>query len=232
MLMCLSFRFDMKGFNDGQHKALERVFDDPESPFQYATPTALHRALCRTHPELGLTLKKGCEFVERCLRIHQIVQAVRQRCYDCRLTVSLRPHHQWQWDLAYFDYGKRFILTKVDVFSRLADAEVVGNKSGPAVLHGFCKIVQHLGTPRLLQTDQGKEFFNAPGLVQFGKPVDDMTRFALHLYAMRFPDFMGNCKQVVQFTKKTIRNIVNHHVVSFWTCLLTRLAPTTSTVNS
>ena len=38
----------------------------------------------------------------------------------------------------------------------------MGNKSGPAVLGGFCKIVERQGTPRLLQTDEGKEFFNAP----------------------------------------------------------------------
>ena len=102
-----------------------------------------------------------CDFVERRSRIHQTVQAARRRRYDRRLTVSQRPDHQWQCNLAYFHYGKTFILTKVDTFSRLADAEVVPNKSGPAVLRGFCKIFERRGTPRLLQTDEGKEFFNA-----------------------------------------------------------------------
>ena len=69
-----------------------------------------------------------------------------RRCYDRRLTLSLHPDHQWQCDLAYFHYGKQFILTKVDAFSHLADAEVVANKSGPAILRGFRKIVQRQGT--------------------------------------------------------------------------------------
>ena len=50
----------------------------------------------------------------------------------------------------------------MDTFSRLADAEVVANKSAPTVLRGFRKMVEPQGMPRLLQTDQGKEFFNAP----------------------------------------------------------------------
>ena len=162
MSVCLSFCFEITELNDTQQQALERAFDDPASPFQYATPVALHRALRHTHPELGLTLQKVRHFVERRSRIHQIVQAVRRRRYDRHLTVSRRPDHQWQRDLAYFHYGKWFILTKVDTFSRLADAKVVANKSAPAVLRGFRKIIERQGTPRLLQTDQAKEFFNAP----------------------------------------------------------------------
>ena len=161
----LSFRFEkrkMMELNDAQRHALERAFDDPASTFQYAMPIALHRALGHTHPELGLTLKKVCDFVERRARIHEIVQAVGRRHYDHRLTVSLRPDHQWQCDLAYFHYGKRFILTKKDTFSRLPDAEVVANKSVPAVLRAFGKIIERQGTPHLLETDQSNKFFNAP----------------------------------------------------------------------
>ena len=124
MSVCLSFCFEITELNDAQRQTLDRTFDDPESPFQYATPIALHRTLRHTHPELGLTLQKVRDCVERHSRIHQIMQAVRRRCYDRCLTVSQRPDHQWQCDLAYFHYGKRFIWTKVDTFSRLADAEV------------------------------------------------------------------------------------------------------------
>ena len=152
----------MTELNASQRQALERAFDHPESPFQYAVPTALHRALHYTHPELGLTLKKVCDFVERCSRIHQIIQAVRQRCYDDRLTVSWRPDHQWQCNLAYFRYGKRFVLTKVDTFSHLADAEVVANKSGPALLHGFWQDRRTSGDASPLTDGQGQRIFQRP----------------------------------------------------------------------
>ena len=39
------------------------------------------------------------------------------------------------------------------------------------------------------------------GLVQFSKPVYDVTDFALRLDPTWFPDFVGHRKQVVQFTK-------------------------------
>ena len=166
MLFCLCvFHFCLEmttELNDTQRQALERAFDDPESPFQYATPTALHCALRHTHPELGPTLKKVRNFVERRSCIHQIVQVVRRRHYDRRLTMSRRPDHQFQCDLAYFRYGKRFVLTKVDTFSRLANAEVVANKSWLAVLCGFCKISNVKGRLASYRRMRAKNFSNVP----------------------------------------------------------------------
>ena len=41
-------------------------------------------------------------------------------------------------------------------------------------------------------------------LLQFATPVDDVIDFALRLDPTRFPDFVGHCKQVVQFTKSEV----------------------------
>ena len=78
-------------------------------------------------------------------------------------TVSQRPDHLWQCDLAYFHYGKQFILIKVDTFSRLADAEVV-DASSPTDRRGqrirFCDEngIEHFNTNS--DTKASVEWFN------------------------------------------------------------------------
>ena len=42
---------------------------------------------------------------------------------------------------------------------------------------------------------------DSTGLVNFVKPVEDVTRFSLRLDPAFFLDFVGHCKQVIQFTK-------------------------------
>ena len=52
------------------------------------------------------------------------------------------------------------MLSKVDIFSRKADAEVITSKSAIHVLNAFKKIIERNKKPHNIQTDQGAEFFN------------------------------------------------------------------------
>ena len=56
-----------------------------------------------------------------------------------------------------------FMLTVIDVFSKKADAEPVWNKTGKSVSDAFKRILERAQprSPRLLETDRGKEFYNA-----------------------------------------------------------------------
>ena len=73
---------------------------------------------------------------------------------------------QWVADLievgniAKANRGYRYLLTVVDVFSKYAWVEPVKSKTGKAVTAAFEKILKHGRTPRRLQTDDGKEFYN------------------------------------------------------------------------
>jgi hypothetical protein len=55
--------------------------------------------------------------------------------------------------------GNKFLLTCIDVFSKVAWAVPLKNKSAPVVTAGFEKILQ-TGQPNYLQTDKGTEFLN------------------------------------------------------------------------
>ena len=73
---------------------------------------------------------------------------------------------QWVADLievgtiAKANRGYRYLLTVVDVLSKYAWVEPVKAKTGKDVTAAFEKILRHGRTPRRLQTDDGKEFYN------------------------------------------------------------------------
>ena len=73
---------------------------------------------------------------------------------------------QWVADLievgniAKANRGYRYLLTVVDVLSKYAWVEPIKAKTGKAVTAAFEKILRHGRTPRRLQTDDGKEFYN------------------------------------------------------------------------
>lgn len=74
----------------------------------------------------------------------------------------------WQIDLVDLHANRRnpavhaFLLTKIDVFSRQGDAELVRDKSGFKVTRAFDAICRRAKIhPRHVHTDEGKEFFNS-----------------------------------------------------------------------
>ena len=103
-------------------------------------------------------------FVKKYVRPNQIIRN-RAISYPRLPYRSYGLNHQWQLDLVDLhargrQKGNRFILTKIDLFSRQADAEVLASKSSVHVLNGFKKIVERNGRPHIVQTDEGKEFVN------------------------------------------------------------------------
>jgi len=73
----------------------------------------------------------------------------------------------WQADLIVLpkysrnNKGYKYILTVIDCFSKKAHAVLLKTKTGVAVANAFSDVFSFMkGTPRYLQTDQGKEFFN------------------------------------------------------------------------
>ena len=103
-------------------------------------------------------------FVKKYVRPNQIIRN-RAISYQRLPYRSYGLNHQWQLDLVDLhargrQKGNRFILTKIDLFSRQADAEVLSSKSSVHVLNGFKKIVERNGRPHVVQTDEGKEFLN------------------------------------------------------------------------
>lgn len=145
---------------------MRKLFLDKNSPVAFAPATTVYRYLQKNKKEadergFDLTLKELRDFELRHVRENQILRRPGITKFPRLPYFAWGLNDQWQLDL--IDYGKSakiFILTKIDVFSRRADASVLRNKSAPSVLRGFKEIVARNGRPNSVQTDEGKEFLN------------------------------------------------------------------------
>jgi len=89
--------------------------------------------------------------------------------YPRRRVITRGLHELWQADLvdmqpyAKVNRGMRYILTVIDVYSKFAWAEPIKKKTGDEMKKAFARILRRTpAKPKLLQTDKGTEFYNAP----------------------------------------------------------------------
>jgi hypothetical protein len=93
---------------------------------------------------------------------------------------------QWQSDLidmtafARSNRGYHFILVVIDIFSRQVWARALKQKSGQEVARAFQSIFEEAGggAPKLLQTDQGREFYNSQVRTL-------LTKYKVHLFSVK-----------------------------------------------
>ena len=87
-----------------------------------------------------------------------------RRKFPTRKYRTSGPHELWQLDLmemipyASVNQSHRYILTCIDVFSRVARAFPIKTKDGVSVAYAMTKILDV--NPIYIQTDLGKEFYN------------------------------------------------------------------------
>jgi len=100
-------------------------------------------------------------------RIVQELHAPARRQYPRRRTIIKGYNDLFQADLvemqpyAKENKGYRYILMVIDTYSKYLWAAPLKSKGAKEVAQVFEKTVLHQRVPRNLQTDQGKEFFNA-----------------------------------------------------------------------
>ncbi|XP_039315539.1 uncharacterized protein LOC120360047, partial [Solenopsis invicta] len=86
--------------------------------------------------------------------------------------VEMRPYTQ-------FNKGYHYILTVIDVLSKYAWAMPLKTKSGTEMAAAISKIIRGDGRcPKNLQTDMGKEFYNAN--VQELLKKHDINRYSMY----------------------------------------------------
>ena len=92
-----------------------------------------------------------------------------RRRFVRRKTIVAGMHEQWQCDLIDLsrlkkhNRGKTFVLTSIDVFSKVADAIPLKNKTSSEIIRGFKLLFKHAKElPRSLHSDKGSEFLNGP----------------------------------------------------------------------
>ena len=145
---------------------LRVLFTDLQrSPVAYRPATVVFRYLRRELGNRDIPLAVVRDYERRYVRQNQINKNVSSRRFPRLPYIVYGGSDQiWQLDLIdlHGESGRfRYGLTKVDVFNRAADVELLTSKSAAPVLQAFKKIVErNKGFPEKVQTDEGKEFFN------------------------------------------------------------------------
>ena len=134
-------------------------YEDPAAPGALGGVARFARA----H---GWSLKKARTLLEKNLA-YTLHKPLRRRFMTLPVLVFNRDQ-QWVADLvemqrvARHNRGMRYLLTVVDVLSKYAWVRPLKNKTGAEVVRAFRSIIKDGGRqPQTLQTDKGKEFYNA-----------------------------------------------------------------------
>ena len=98
-------------------------------------------------------------------------------------------------NLSKFNDGMRYILTCIDVFTKVAYAVAIKDKRGPTVADAFETIFEQT-VPAMLQTDRGTEFLAAPVQAVFKK-------YNIHHYWSFNDDIKAACVERFNRTLKT-----------------------------
>jgi len=145
---------------------LSFLFFHPRSPVSFTSVQTVYKHVLKNkqlYPRITLPILQ--EFERNHVRANQVVRN-RVDKFPRLKTFANGLNHVWQMDLVDLHASKnavhsRFLLVKIDVFSRQLDAVVLPNKSAKSTLVGFQKILRNRGAkPHHVHTDEGKEFFN------------------------------------------------------------------------
>ena len=106
---------------------------------------------------------------------YTLQKPVRQR-FTTTPTLVFGRNEQWQMDLvdmqklSKWNKGYKYLLTVIDVFSKVAWAEPLKSKSTKDMLVALQRVKEHFPTsPLRVQTDQGTEFLAKPVQAWFKK---------------------------------------------------------------
>jgi len=134
---------------------LAKVYYDPSEPAGYAGASRLQKRFPKTDVKKWLATQPA-------YTLHKPMK----RKFATRAYKTSGADDLWQMDLmemipyAKINGGNRYILTCIDVFSRFARAEAVKTKDAITVCAAIRKMLAQKSSPRHVQTDAGKEFYN------------------------------------------------------------------------
>lgn len=138
-------------------KKLRDTYFDPSSPGSYGGVTALSR---QTQTKRDV-VKDWLSFQDA----YTLHKQKRKR-FQRRKTIVSGMDQQWQIDLVDIqglksqNDGMGYILTAIDVFSKMAYARALKNKTSKSIIAALDSIFESATPPKTIQTDKGSEFMN------------------------------------------------------------------------
>ena len=147
--------------SEEQERYLQSLYFDLKKPGSFRGPLQLWRQVKKENKfKIGLIrIKQWLQNQD----VYSMNKAVRRRFKRARVfTGGIRD----QYDIDLMDVtfhskendGVKYLLVVIDVFTRYAWISPLKNKTNASVLHAFKECFKHLGAPRKVRTDSGKEF--------------------------------------------------------------------------
>lgn len=140
---------------------LKKIYYSPQNPASFQSVDKIYSTLKINHPQV----KK--QFIKNWLN-KQLVYSLHKdarKNFIRNPVIAQKKLENYQADLidmtqySRSNGGFKFILTVIDVFSKVAFAIPIKNKSAQTVCQAFQSVLKD-GVPLKLQTDKGKEFEN------------------------------------------------------------------------
>ena len=144
-------------FTDKQIEQLQNLYND--SSLALTTGKKIYDHL-KSNGETGYTLSKINDFLKS-LEVNQVLKKRRGNISY----VAEAPLEQFQIDLIYmpkswFNNGFKYIFCCIDVFSKKADMIPLKDREQATATNAFEKILDNMGIPKTIYSDQGSEFKN------------------------------------------------------------------------
>ena len=144
-------------------RLLKKIYYDPAHPGSFGGVERLHKAV-QNESGKKVMIEKVQEFLSE-QDTYTLHKPARIRFPRNRVFVT-RPLNQFQADLcdmqALVEHndGYNYLLTVIDIFSKKAYVRALKRKTATEVVKAFESVFRESETPKKLQTDAGKEFFN------------------------------------------------------------------------
>ena len=141
---------------------MKSIYTDLRNPASFSSPHGLYKAAKKINPNITF---RDVEFWLETQPVYTLYQKSKN-AFKRHKVLSRGIGYQYQADLVDYSALKRdnsgftFVLTIIDVFSCVALALPIKSKSGPKVAAALEKAFHVLKSPKKLQTDLGKEFYN------------------------------------------------------------------------
>jgi len=111
------------------------------------------KGLWETTRGMAKELKKKCQVCQRDGNMRK-----QRSCFPNQVE---EVNEKWEMDMVGPMPGGSFILTMIDLFSRRAEAKVMKQKEASRVCKGIREWFEKLGAPKVILTDNGREFVNS-----------------------------------------------------------------------
>lgn len=144
--------------NDKYKEIIQKLYNHK----QYGTYQS-SRKLKMALNNIGLDVKQ--KDVQQVMEDIPLYQAYKRPNKKYNSYVASKPREEFQIDIMYMTNNRKnnddYILTCIDVGTKIADAEIIRNKTPSEVLKGFLLITERMGKPDQIYADSGSEWKGA-----------------------------------------------------------------------